>query len=168
MVDATSSGGFLVGTAVKLRSVGFGGLAAVEHPVDDVEDGEDGREAFARQLVDAPSVVLAVVRRRGRRRQRGRQRPGHRRLLLLLSLLLDRLVMPVMRRRLAARARRSDERLIDASYHRDAVHAAGADHRRVADGRVRAAAMNSSLRMLLHKNTHRRQQRHYIVLSRSA
>ena len=57
--------------------------AAVEDPVDDVENGEDDRKALARELVDAPGVVLAVVRRRGGGRQRGRQRAGHHRLRLL-------------------------------------------------------------------------------------
>ena len=42
--------------------VGLSGLAAVEDPVDEVEDGEDDGKALARQLVDASRVVLAVVR----------------------------------------------------------------------------------------------------------
>jgi len=143
------------------RSVGFGGLAAVEDPVDEVEDGEDDREALARQLVDAPRVVLAVVRRRRGRRQRRRQRPGHRRLRRLRLLLLGGRVMPVMRRRLEARARRRrDERLVDARYHWDAVRSA-ADHRRVADRRVRAAVNRRPLRMRLHRHQHRRQQCRY-------
>jgi len=129
--------------------VGFGVLAAaaVEDPVDDVEDGEDDGKALARELVDAPGVVLAVVWRRGGRRQRGRQRAGHHRLRLLGAGGRRRrrrlMVHPVMRRRLRggrdARARRGDQRLIDARYHRHAVHSSAGEHGRVADRRVRAA-----------------------------
>ena len=130
--------------------VGLGGAAAVEHPVAEVEHGEDDREALARQFVNAPSVVLAVVRRRCRRRQRGRQRAGHHRLRVLGGR-RRRLVMPVVRRRLDgggdARARRGDEWLVDARYHRNAVHAAATDHRRVTDRRV-CTAMTSSVGML--------------------
>jgi len=124
------------------RSVEFGGLAAVEDPVDEVEHGEDDRKALARQFVDAPGVVLPVVRRRRGRHQRGRQRAGHQRLRLLGG--RRRLMVPVMRRRLGggrdARARRCEKWLIDACYHRNAVHAsAAAWHCGIADRRVRAA-----------------------------
>ena len=144
------------------RSVGFR-LGTVEDPVDDVEHGEDDWEALSRQFVDAPSVVLAVVRRRRRRGKRGRQRAGHdgHRLLRLLLLRLGgrrrRLVVPVMRRRLGggqdAGTGGSDERLVDARDERDAVHAAAAsaDHGRVADGRVRATVTSSQ--SVLHTRT---------------
>ena len=85
-----------------------------------------------------------------------------RRLLLLLLLVVVlrlrlRCVVPVMRRRLdadaRARRRAHQQRLVDASDHRDAAVRAAAQHRRVADGRVRAA-VNGSLRVRLHAHKH--------------
>ena len=142
------------------RLVGFDGLAAVEDPVDEVEHGEDDREALARQFVDASSVVLAVMRRSGRRRQRRRQRSRHHRLRLLMLM-----VMPVMWRQLgrggpgpspgrgASRTGWTEEWLVDACYHWNAaVHSAATGHGRITDRRVRTA-VTGSVRMRLYRQS---------------
>jgi len=136
--------------------VGVDRLAAIEDPVDDVEDSKDDWETLARQFVDSPSVVLAVVRRCSGCRQWRWQRSRHHRLRLrLLGRWRGwwRLVVPVMRRRLGGgrtRARRHEKWLIDAGYYRRTIHTA-ADHCRIADRRI-GAAVTGSLRVLHIRN----------------
>jgi len=143
-------------------------------------------------------VVFAVVRRRGGRRQRGGQRTGHHRLrrrwrLLLLVVLVLVVVGRRRRRKLVvmavtwgqldrgrggdARARRTaaEQRLVDARYHRDPMHAAGStasQHgRRIANRRVRAAvtaADGASLRMLRIHSVHSTRTLHAIRSRRDA
>ena len=92
--------------------VGFG-LCAVEDPVAEVEDGEDDREALARQFVDATGVVLAVVRGRcGGRQGRGQRSGHHGRRLLMLGRRRRSLMVPVMRRRLGGGGGGEDARTV--------------------------------------------------------